>query len=95
MTATFLNLSFIQVGNEYVNKGQNKDQVINSIGALSKSVREDLLAPVESIGRISLSRSTTECSVAWSNVSTRLWTLKPNVNTLSVCSISPVSKSSM
>jgi hypothetical protein len=30
---------FIQVGNEYVNKGQNKDQVINSIGALSKSVR--------------------------------------------------------
>jgi myosin heavy subunit len=30
---------FIQVGNEFVNKGQNKDQVINSIGALSKSVR--------------------------------------------------------
>ena len=27
-----------QVGNEYVNKGQNKDQVINSIGALSKSI---------------------------------------------------------
>jgi myosin heavy subunit len=30
---------FIQVGNEYVNKGQNKEQVVNSIGALSKSVR--------------------------------------------------------
>ncbi|CAF3919996.1 unnamed protein product [Rotaria sp. Silwood2] len=29
----------IKVGNEYVNKGQNKDQVVNSIGALSKSVR--------------------------------------------------------
>ncbi|CAF4199714.1 unnamed protein product [Rotaria sp. Silwood2] len=28
----------IKVGNEYVNKGQNKDQVINSIGALSKSI---------------------------------------------------------
>ncbi|CAF4510362.1 unnamed protein product, partial [Rotaria magnacalcarata] len=28
----------IKVGNEYVSKGQNKDQVINSIGALSKSV---------------------------------------------------------
>ena len=28
----------IKVGNEYVNKGQNKDQVVNSIGALSKSV---------------------------------------------------------
>lgn len=27
-----------QVGNEFVNKGQNKDQVVNSIGALSKSV---------------------------------------------------------
>ncbi|CAF1461794.1 unnamed protein product, partial [Adineta ricciae] len=28
----------IKVGNEFVNKGQNKDQVINSIGALSKSI---------------------------------------------------------
>ncbi|CAF1172361.1 unnamed protein product [Adineta ricciae] len=28
----------IKVGNEYVNKGQNKDQVLNSIGALSKSI---------------------------------------------------------
>ncbi|CAF2365471.1 unnamed protein product [Rotaria sp. Silwood2] len=28
----------IKVGNEYVNKGQNKDQVVNSIGALSKSI---------------------------------------------------------
>ena len=28
----------IKVGNEYVNKGQNKDQVTNSIGALSKSI---------------------------------------------------------
>ncbi|CAF1663444.1 unnamed protein product, partial [Adineta ricciae] len=28
----------IKVGNEYVNKGQNKDQVINSIGALSKAI---------------------------------------------------------
>ena len=28
----------IKVGNEYVNKGQNKDQVINAIGALSKSI---------------------------------------------------------
>ncbi|CAF2029476.1 unnamed protein product [Rotaria magnacalcarata] len=28
----------IKVGNDYVNKGQNKDQVINSIGALSKSI---------------------------------------------------------
>ena len=28
----------IKVGNEYVNKGQNKDQVCNSIGALSKSI---------------------------------------------------------
>jgi len=28
----------IKVGNDYVNKGQNKDQVINSIGALSKAV---------------------------------------------------------
>ncbi|CAF3852950.1 unnamed protein product, partial [Rotaria sp. Silwood1] len=28
----------IKVGNEYVNKGQNKEQVVNSIGALSKSI---------------------------------------------------------
>ncbi|CAF0942947.1 unnamed protein product [Didymodactylos carnosus] len=28
----------IKVGTEYVNKGQNKDQVVNSIGALSKSI---------------------------------------------------------
>jgi len=28
----------IKVGNEYVSKGQNKDQVVNSIGALSKSI---------------------------------------------------------
>ncbi|CAF1414740.1 unnamed protein product [Rotaria magnacalcarata] len=28
----------IKVGNEFVNKGQNKDQVVNSIGALSKSI---------------------------------------------------------
>ena len=28
----------IKVGNDYVNKGQSKDQVINSIGALSKSI---------------------------------------------------------
>ena len=28
----------LKVGNEYVNKGQNKDQVTNSISALSKSV---------------------------------------------------------
>ncbi|CAF4110720.1 unnamed protein product [Rotaria sp. Silwood2] len=28
----------IKVGNEYVNKGQSKDQVVNSIGALSKSI---------------------------------------------------------
>ncbi|CAF4029803.1 unnamed protein product [Adineta steineri] len=28
----------IKVGNEFVNKGQSKDQVINSIGALSKSI---------------------------------------------------------
>lgn len=28
----------IKVGNEYVNKGQNKDQVVNSIAALSKSI---------------------------------------------------------
>ncbi|CAF3613437.1 unnamed protein product [Adineta steineri] len=28
----------IKVGNEYVNKGQSKDQVTNSIGALSKSI---------------------------------------------------------
>ena len=27
-----------QVGNEYVNKGQNQTQVVNSIGALSKSI---------------------------------------------------------
>ena len=27
-----------QVGNEYINKGQNRDQVINAIGALSKSI---------------------------------------------------------
>jgi myosin heavy subunit len=27
-----------KVGNEYVNKGQNKDQVTNSIGALSKAI---------------------------------------------------------
>ena len=32
-----LNLN-LKVGNEYVNKGQNKDQVVNSIGALSKSI---------------------------------------------------------
>ncbi|CAF3909518.1 unnamed protein product, partial [Didymodactylos carnosus] len=28
----------IKVGTEYVNKGQSKDQVVNSIGALSKSI---------------------------------------------------------
>ncbi|CAF3855076.1 unnamed protein product [Rotaria sordida] len=28
----------IKVGNEYVSKGQSKDQVVNSIGALSKSI---------------------------------------------------------
>ncbi|CAF1220495.1 unnamed protein product [Adineta steineri] len=28
----------IKVGNDYVNKGQTKDQVVNSIGALSKSI---------------------------------------------------------
>ena len=28
----------LKVGNEYVNKGQNKDQVTNSIGALSKAI---------------------------------------------------------
>ena len=28
----------IKVGNEFVNKGQNKDQVTNSVGALSKAV---------------------------------------------------------
>ncbi|UJR20568.1 hypothetical protein I4U23_023694 [Adineta vaga] len=28
----------IKVGNDFVNKGQNKDQVINSIGALSKAI---------------------------------------------------------
>ena len=28
----------IKVGNEYVNKGQNMTQVVNSIGALSKSI---------------------------------------------------------
>ena len=28
----------IKVGNEFVNKGQNKDQVINSVGALSKAI---------------------------------------------------------
>ena len=28
----------MKVGNEYVNKGQNKDQVTNSIGALSKAI---------------------------------------------------------
>ena len=27
-----------KVGNEYVNKGQNQAQVVNSIGALSKSI---------------------------------------------------------
>ncbi len=32
----------IKVGNEFVNKGQSKDQVVNSIGALSKSVCENL-----------------------------------------------------
>ena len=35
---THSSLKFNQVGNEYVNKGQNKDQVVNSIGALSKSI---------------------------------------------------------
>ena len=30
--------NILKVGNEYVNKGQNKDQVINAIGALSKSI---------------------------------------------------------
>ncbi|KAL7670095.1 hypothetical protein ACOME3_005033 [Neoechinorhynchus agilis] len=30
----------IKVGSEYVNKGQNKDQVTNAVGALSKSVYE-------------------------------------------------------
>ena len=29
---------FLKVGNEYVNKGQNKAQVENSVGALSKAV---------------------------------------------------------
>ncbi len=28
----------IKVGNEYVNKGQNREQVVNAIGALSKSI---------------------------------------------------------
>jgi myosin heavy subunit len=28
----------IKVGNEFVNKGQNQTQVVNSIGALSKSI---------------------------------------------------------
>ena len=28
----------IKVGNEFVNKGQNKDQCINSVGALSKAI---------------------------------------------------------
>lgn len=28
----------IKVGNEFVNKGQNKEQVVNAIGALSKSI---------------------------------------------------------
>jgi myosin heavy subunit len=32
----------IKVGNEYVNKGQNRDQVVNSIGALSKSIYDRL-----------------------------------------------------
>jgi len=36
-THSFLKFYF-KVGNEYVNKGQNKDQVVNSIGALSKSI---------------------------------------------------------
>ena len=31
-------LNKLQVGNEYVNKGQNKAQVENSVGALSKAV---------------------------------------------------------
>ena len=35
---THSSLKFNQVGNEYVNKGQNKEQVVNSIGALSKSI---------------------------------------------------------
>ena len=38
---------FIQVGNEYVNKGQNKDQVVNSIGALSKSVDTNISIRIE------------------------------------------------
>jgi myosin heavy chain 6/7 len=33
-----LNFLITKVGNEYVNKGQNKDQVTNSISALSKSI---------------------------------------------------------
>jgi hypothetical protein len=33
-----------KVGNEYVNKGQNKDQVTNSIGALSKSIYDRMFA---------------------------------------------------
>ncbi len=28
----------LKVGNEFVNKGQNKDQVTNAVGALSKAV---------------------------------------------------------
>ena len=35
---TYIYIYFSKVGNEYVNKGQNKDQVVNSIGALSKSI---------------------------------------------------------
>ncbi len=33
-----MNFLITKVGNEYVNKGQNKDQVTNSISALSKSI---------------------------------------------------------
>ena len=33
-----LNFNFIKVGNEWVNKGQNMTQVVNSVGALSKSI---------------------------------------------------------
>ena len=32
------NFHLSQVGNEFVNKGQNKDQVVNSVGALSKAI---------------------------------------------------------
>ena len=50
----------IKVGNDYVNKGQNKDQVINSIGALSKSVNSKRIRRKSHLYPI---RSIIECSV--------------------------------